>query len=101
MSKKADFQARVKRIEITNKVMKAGWRQTIRVVLDDIALTNENLLELRQFRPNEKVNVIIIPVPEIEQLGKDDTDIPLVEICVGEELIIQGDMAKVWDFNRD
>ncbi len=30
--------------------------------LDDIDLTNENLLELRQFRPNEPVDVVITSV---------------------------------------
>jgi len=60
--RKADFQARIKKIEIANKVLNDGWAQTIRVQLDDIDLTNENLLELRQFRPNEQVKVIIEPV---------------------------------------
>lgn len=60
--RKADFQARIKKIEIVNKVLNDGWAQTIRVQLDDIDLTNENLLELRQFRPNEQVKVIIEPV---------------------------------------
>ncbi|MFA7468350.1 MAG: hypothetical protein WCY82_08805 [Desulfotomaculaceae bacterium] len=60
--RKADFQARIKKIEIANKVLSDGWAQTIRVQLDDIELTNENLLELRQFRPNEQVDVVIEPV---------------------------------------
>lgn len=60
--RKADFQARIKKIEIVNKVLADGWAQAIRVQLDDIELTNENLLELRQFRPNEQVNVNIEPV---------------------------------------
>ncbi|KJS72032.1 MAG: hypothetical protein JL56_13730 [Desulfotomaculum sp. BICA1-6] len=60
--RKADFQARIKKIEIVNKVLADSWAQSIRVNLDDIELTNENLLELRQFRPNEPVSVIIEPV---------------------------------------
>lgn len=59
--RKADFQARIKKIEIANKVLTDSWSQTIRVILDEIDLTNENLLELRQFRPNEPVNIIIKP----------------------------------------
>ncbi len=59
--RKADFQARIKKIEIVNRVPADGWSQSIRVNLDEIELTNENLLELRQFRPNEPVNVIIKP----------------------------------------
>ena len=43
-------------------VLAEGWAQSIRVNLDDIELTNENFLELRQFRPNEPVSVIIKPV---------------------------------------
>jgi len=54
----ADFQARIKRIEIVNKVLADGWAQSIKVSLEDIELTNDNLLELRQFRPNESVNVV-------------------------------------------
>jgi hypothetical protein len=60
--RKADFQARIKKIEIVNKVLADGWAQAIRVQLDDIELTNDNLLELRQFKPNEQVNVNIEPV---------------------------------------
>lgn len=59
---KADFQARIKKIEINNRVLSDGWAQSIRVVLEDIELTDENLTELRQFRPNELVSVEISPV---------------------------------------
>jgi len=54
----ADFQARIKKIEIVNKVLADSWAQSIRVSLEDIELTNDNLLELRQFRPNESVEVV-------------------------------------------
>lgn len=60
--RKADFQSRIKKIEIVNKVLTEGWQQSIRVILGDIELSNENLLELRQFRPNEPVMVTIEPV---------------------------------------
>ncbi|WP_051273721.1 hypothetical protein [Desulfotruncus alcoholivorax] len=60
--RKADFQARIKKIEIANKVLTDSWSQTIRVQLDEIGLTNENLLELRQFKTNEQVKVVIEPV---------------------------------------
>lgn len=55
----ADFKARIRKIEITNKALADGWQQSIRVILDDIDLTNENLLELRQFKPNENVFITI------------------------------------------
>lgn len=59
---KADFKARVKKIEIVNRVLTDGWAQSIRLVLEDIELTDENLLELRQFKPNEAVMVVMTPV---------------------------------------
>jgi len=78
MLRRADFQARIKKIEIVNKVLADGWSQSIRVNLDDIELTNENLLELRQFRPNEPVNVVIEPAElnllEIAAAGNRDAD---------------------------
>ncbi len=98
MSKKADFQARIKRIEITNKTLKDGWQQAIRVVLDDIGLTNENLLELRQFKPHESVAVIITPVPAIVAGNIAGEDIPLVEICEDEGEICPGKVEKAWEF---
>jgi len=60
--RKADFQARIKKIEIANKVLAEGWQQSIRVILDEIELSDDNLLELRQFKPNEPVYVIITAV---------------------------------------
>jgi hypothetical protein len=60
--RKADFRARVKKIEIVNRVLTDGWAQSIRVTLEDIELTNENLLEIKQFRPNEQVLVELTPV---------------------------------------
>lgn len=60
--RKADFKARIKKIEIVNRVLTDGWQQSIRVILEDIELSNENLLELKQFRPNEQVLVELTPV---------------------------------------
>lgn len=60
--RKADLIARIKKIEIVNRVLSDSWDQSIRVILEDIDLTNENLLELKQFRPNENVVVEITPV---------------------------------------
>src|SRR5665647_1979541 len=60
--RKADFRARVKKIEIVNRVLTDGWAQSIRVTLEDIELTNENLLEIKQFRPNEQVLVELTPM---------------------------------------
>lgn len=69
----ADFRARIKKIEIVNKVLADGWAQAIRVQLDDIELTNDNLLELRQFRPNESVDVVIKSVqPNLFEFATQD-----------------------------
>ncbi|MGQ9556900.1 MAG: hypothetical protein ACUVTU_02930 [Desulfurispora sp.] len=59
---KADFTARIKKIEILNKYTAESWKQSIRVILDEIELSNENLLELRQFSPNEEVLVVLSSV---------------------------------------
>lgn len=60
--RKADFQVRVRKIEIVNTVVKNRFAQTLRVVLDEGNLTGENPAELRQFRPNERVLVQITPL---------------------------------------
>lgn len=60
--RKADFKAKIKKIEITNRTLSDTWEQAIRVQLGEIQLTNENLLELKQFRPNEPVQVVITPL---------------------------------------
>ncbi|KAF1084943.1 hypothetical protein SPSYN_01079 [Sporotomaculum syntrophicum] len=66
----ADFQARIKKIEIVNKVLTDSWAQSIRVSLEDIELTNDNLLELRRFRPNETVDVVLKSVqPDLFELA--------------------------------
>jgi|GEM_PF-587488 len=59
--RKADFQARVRKIEIVNRVLKDQFTQSLQTTLGDVALTDENLCELRQFRPNEVVRVTLVP----------------------------------------
>ncbi|MGB9920957.1 MAG: hypothetical protein ACPLPT_09600 [Moorellales bacterium] len=63
--RKADFEARIRKIEIVNRALADRFVQTLRVVLDEVELSNGNLLEIRQFRPNEVVHVEITPA----QLG--------------------------------
>lgn len=60
--RKADFTATINKIEIVNRVLTDGWAQSIRVILEDIELSDENLLELKQFQPNEQVMVELSPV---------------------------------------
>lgn len=123
--KRADFQARIKRIEITNKATAEGWHQAIRVILDDIELTDENLLELRQFKPSQGVFITIEPAQPalfnpggvekggVEQgdLGKGEIDsgyggngavdsggmAGFAEISEGDAPL-QGRVDKYWDF---
>lgn len=49
--------AKVKKIDITNKVSAENWSQTITITLSDIELNDENLIAIRKFRPNEDVKV--------------------------------------------
>lgn len=96
--KKADFGARIRRIEITNRASKKGWRQAIRVVLDDIALTDENLLELRQFSPCDNVLVTIEPAQSPANSGCEELLTPFVEFAEGGKGDDQGNVVKAWDF---
>ena len=54
---KSKIKASVKKIEIVNRVVGESWDQSIRIILGDIELNDENLIELKKFRPNEAVNV--------------------------------------------
>jgi len=60
--RKAVFNAKIKKIEINNRVLSDGYTQTIRVILDDITLNDENLTAVKNFQPNELVSVEIIPL---------------------------------------
>lgn len=107
--RKADFEARIKKIEIVNRVLHDSFEQTLRVVLDEVAVTNENLLELRQFRPNEAVMVSITArqVNMLELLGPGSKT-EAGDIKSEEELLIKddsgaagsgGQVVKEWKFN--
>ncbi|AEF94495.1 hypothetical protein Desca_1647 [Desulfotomaculum nigrificans CO-1-SRB] len=108
--RQADFKARIKKIEIANRTLTDGWAQAIRVLLDDIELTDENLLELKQFRPNEPVTVQINPVqvslldkPPAAAKAEDSLDEPedggLFQFIEGEpEDLPPEAVAKEWNF---
>lgn len=53
------LSASIKKIEIVNKTKKDEWQQSVRIILGDIELNNENFIALRRFRPDEMVNVSI------------------------------------------
>lgn len=117
--RQADFKARIKKIQITNRTLADGWAQAIQLVLDDIDLTDENLLELKQFQPNEPVMVLITPVqvslteciddkkhlslikanPETINTERDQEDGGLFQLIEGEPEPVPPDMiAKEWSF---
>lgn len=64
----SQLKAAIKKIEIINRATKDEWQQSIRVILGDIELNNENLIALRQFRPDEAVHVSI----QAAQLSLED-----------------------------
>jgi len=52
-----ELVAKIKKIDITNKVASDNWSQTITITLSDIELNDENLIAIRKFRPHEDVKV--------------------------------------------
>ena len=104
--RKADFKAKIKKIEIANRTLSDTWEQAIRVQLGEIELTNENLLELKQFRPNEPVQVIITPlqvtladkgISDDQERGFEDEP-PAFELVEGETPQPPGAVYKAWNF---
>lgn len=67
MPRKADFHAHLKKIEIVNKVQGENWFQSIRIILEDIELNDDNLVELRQFKPNELIFTTLESIQPIEE----------------------------------
>ncbi|MBS4026659.1 MAG: hypothetical protein KGZ96_13475 [Clostridia bacterium] len=81
---KSKIKASVKKIEIVNKVLGESWDQSIRIVLGDIDLNDENLIELKKFRPNEAVNVCfesqqmnLLELEEEQANGSDSEDLSI------------------------
>jgi len=66
--------AKIKKIDNKNKVVGENWHQSISILLDDIELTNENLIAIRQFRPDEdirvKLNRLQMTFEELEERKK-------------------------------
>ncbi len=54
---KTNVLVKVKKIDILNKVLGADWKQTITLILEEIELTDANLIAIRKFRPDEEVMV--------------------------------------------
>lgn len=61
---KSQLVAKIKRMDVTNKIQRKHWKQMIGISLGEIALNDENLLAIRKFRPNEEVLVTITPMQQ-------------------------------------
>ncbi len=68
---KSQLIAKIKRMDVTNKIQRKSWKQMIGITLGEIALNDENLLAIRKFRPNEEVLVTIIPLQRDMALEMD------------------------------
>ncbi|MDW7660599.1 MAG: hypothetical protein SCL54_04135 [Bacillota bacterium] len=87
--------AKVKKIDIQNRVTGEDWKQTITLALGDIELKNENLIAIRQFRPNEEVLVNLkslqlslgdLPEEQKRMFLDRDTDVtPVAEVKKPDE----------------
>lgn len=66
--------AKIKKMDITNKVTADKWNQTITITLSDIELNDENLIAIRKFRPDEEVKVSLqslqLTLEEIQEREK-------------------------------
>ena len=54
---KTNVLAKIKKIDIQNRIMGEDWKQHITLTLGEIELTDANLCALRNFRPHEEVMV--------------------------------------------
>lgn len=54
---KTNVLAKIKKIDIQNKILGEDWKQHITLTLGEIELTDANLCALRNFRPHEEVMV--------------------------------------------
>ncbi len=54
---KTNVLAKIKKIDIQNKILGEDWKQHITLTLGEIELTDVNLCALRNFRPHEEVMV--------------------------------------------
>ena len=64
--------AKIKKIDINNKVLKGKWEQTISITLSDIAVNDTNLISLADYKPNEEILVSL----EKLQVSIDDIERP-------------------------
>jgi hypothetical protein len=97
--------AKIKKIDITNKVAAENWSQTITITLSDIELNDENLIAIRKFRPNEEVTVHVqslqLSMEEVAERQKLKELYPTHgEICPINHVVQDEDIAEV-TFDED
>lgn len=64
--------AKIKKIDINNKVLKGKWEQTISITLSDITVNDTDLISLADYKPNEEILVSL----EKLQISIDDIERP-------------------------
>ena len=72
MSAEATFKAYLSQVQIKNKSNSSGSSQDIKVVLEDINISDHDLTQLKNILPDSKVNVRI--KPSEEQLSLEDIE---------------------------
>jgi len=95
-----ELVAKIKKIDITNKVAAENWSQTITITLSDIELNDENLIAIRKFRPHEDVKVHLqslqLSMEEVTQRQKLKELYPTHgEICSINQPIKDEDIEEV------
>ena len=117
---KTNVLAKVKKIDIQNKVMGEDWKQHITLTLGEIELTDANLIAIRKFRPHEEVMVNLstlqLSLGDLEATQRmalldkdtDATPAPLAEGMIenslgssGSRMVTSQEQAESTDYNLD
>ncbi|SET58491.1 hypothetical protein SAMN05660297_02829 [Natronincola peptidivorans] len=82
--------AKIKKIDISNKVFSDNWNQSISIILSDIELNDENLVAVRKFRPNEEIYVAFesLQLSMMDPLEKDVSEVLEEEEVPQEDLFV-------------
>ncbi|WP_240373970.1 hypothetical protein [Bacillus piscicola] len=88
------LKASIKKIEIMNVTKKEEWHQSVRVILGDIELNNDNFIALRKFRPDEIVHV------SIESAQRDAPPAQLNE-QQADDMLLDSPTAPVYDLKDE
>ena len=72
MSTESSFKAYLSQVQIKNKSNSSGSSQDIKVILNDISVSDHDLTQLKNIQPDSRVNVRI--KPSKEQLSLEDIE---------------------------